>query len=268
MYKQRTVGGSVTVRGERRSEAVDPAPAGNRGQFDSVGMSLGNNLPIFVIESNALLREGLSSLFGQSKFTVIGSGATLDVIHSSIKETPEIIIIGADNAAGIANILDQCRARYPKARRIVLHECSGDNLVQILKAGAHACLGQSATSDALLMTLDLAMQGVTVVSSPLGLIGSEQASMPKEPEADEQNGQSHPAAVEASHKLSMREIAILGCLVHGDSNKLIARKFQIAEATVKVHVKAILRKIRAANRTQAAIWAIHNLSTAQSHANM
>ena len=47
--------------------------------------------------------------------------------------------------------------------------------------------------------------------------------------------------------------------MEGDSNKLIARKFDITEATVKVHVKAILRKIRAKNRTQAAIWAASHL---------
>jgi two-component system nitrate/nitrite response regulator NarL len=46
----------------------------------------------------------------------------------------------------------------------------------------------------------------------------------------------------------------------GDSNKIIARKFDITEATVKVHVKAILRKIQAKNRTQAAIWASSHLS--------
>jgi two-component system nitrate/nitrite response regulator NarL len=47
-------------------------------------------------------------------------------------------------------------------------------------------------------------------------------------------------------------------LIEGDPNKTIARKIHITEATVKVHVKAILRKIRVHNRTQAAIWAMNN----------
>ena len=46
--------------------------------------------------------------------------------------------------------------------------------------------------------------------------------------------------------------------MEGDSNKCIARKINSAEGTVKVHVKAILRKIRVQNRTQAAIWAMSN----------
>jgi two-component system nitrate/nitrite response regulator NarL len=59
-------------------------------------------------------------------------------------------------------------------------------------------------------------------------------------------------------RLSARQQSILCCLIQGDSNKTIARKMAIAEATVKVHVKAILRRIRVHNRTQAAIWAMSN----------
>jgi two-component system nitrate/nitrite response regulator NarL len=47
--------------------------------------------------------------------------------------------------------------------------------------------------------------------------------------------------------------------VHGDSNKQIGRRLDVSEMTVKVHVKAILRKIRARNRTQAAIWGVDHL---------
>ena len=59
-------------------------------------------------------------------------------------------------------------------------------------------------------------------------------------------------------QLTDRQQAILRCLCRGDSNKLIARNFDIAESTVKIHVKSILRKIHVKNRTQAAIWAIQN----------
>ena len=55
------------------------------------------------------------------------------------------------------------------------------------------------------------------------------------------------------------EIAEMEGLVDGAPNKVIAQRLQITEATVKVHVKAILRKIRVKNRTQAAIWASKNL---------
>jgi two-component system nitrate/nitrite response regulator NarL len=59
-------------------------------------------------------------------------------------------------------------------------------------------------------------------------------------------------------RLSPQESRILNSLAEGHSNKVIARKLGAAEATVKVHVKSILRKIGAANRTQAAMWAMRS----------
>jgi two-component system nitrate/nitrite response regulator NarL len=81
----------------------------------------------------------------------------------------------------------------------------------------------------------------------------------------EENGEPILLATEdpTAPLLSPREKLILLCIIEGDSNKSIARKMDIAEATVKVHVKAILRKIRVQNRTQAAIWGINNGSQTQ-----
>jgi two-component system nitrate/nitrite response regulator NarL len=58
--------------------------------------------------------------------------------------------------------------------------------------------------------------------------------------------------------LSQREDQVLRALARGQSNKLIARECTVTEATVKVHVKSILRKIQVGNRTQAAIWAMQS----------
>ena len=73
--------------------------------------------------------------------------------------------------------------------------------------------------------------------------------------ANDRDGEPILAATEVAiaPQFSPRENLILRCIIEGDSNKCIARKIDIAEATVKVHVRAILRKIRVQNRTQAAI---------------
>lgn len=60
-------------------------------------------------------------------------------------------------------------------------------------------------------------------------------------------------------RLSPREREVLSHLVDGHSNKAIGRLLGMTEATVKVHLKSVLRKIRVENRTQAAIWALSNL---------
>jgi two-component system nitrate/nitrite response regulator NarL len=58
-----------------------------------------------------------------------------------------------------------------------------------------------------------------------------------------------------STHMTERENQILACLVNGLTNKVIARQLGSTEATVKVHVKSIIRKLWVKNRTQAAIWA-------------
>jgi two-component system nitrate/nitrite response regulator NarL len=72
------------------------------------------------------------------------------------------------------------------------------------------------------------------------------------------NGMPCPPTFRNFPKLSEREAQILDGLVKGHANKVIARTWDIAEATVKVHMKSILRKIHVGNRTQAAIWALEN----------
>lgn len=74
--------------------------------------------------------------------------------------------------------------------------------------------------------------------------------------------QSHNDGEEVGYSptLSERERCVLQGLVDGESNKKIARKYGIAEATVKVYVKSVLRKIRVNNRTKAAIWAVSHSS--------
>ncbi|WP_335645188.1 response regulator transcription factor [Azospirillum humicireducens] len=51
---------------------------------------------------------------------------------------------------------------------------------------------------------------------------------------------------------------MLRCLQNGSSNKMIANHLRITEATVKIHLKSLLRKIDVSNRTQAALWGLNN----------
>jgi DNA-binding CsgD family transcriptional regulator len=67
-----------------------------------------------------------------------------------------------------------------------------------------------------------------------------------------------PARGSNGRALSPREAEILQILLDGSSNKMIARRLGISEATVKVHLKALMRKIGVTNRTQVALWALHN----------
>ena len=131
--------------------------------------------------------------------------------------------------------------------------------MMMLDAGAHACLGTDITTEGLRISLNLVTMGNSIVCRPPVLTGKHSEINHQNGHAVENTMSGQRSSNEVSHSLSTREIAILQCLMHGDSNKLIARHFEIAESTAKARVKAILRKIRAVNRTQAAIWAIEHL---------
>ncbi len=73
-----------------------------------------------------------------------------------------------------------------------------------------------------------------------------------------------PAVVGALDSLTQRELEILGHLAAGRSNKVIARKLDLAESTIKVHVQNILRKLELTSRVQAAVYAVqHNVPQPQ-----
>src|SRR5207344_776288 len=140
--------------------------------------------------------------------------------------------------------------------------CDFDGVLSILEAGANGYVLKQVDYGTLTKSLDLVMLGETVLSSSVIELFTRQSKpisggqrLLKGPtrQASEAEYQRTP------RKFSNREAEILDCLTRGEANKLIARKFDITEATVKVHIKAILRKIQVKNRTQAAIWAHANL---------
>jgi two-component system nitrate/nitrite response regulator NarL len=118
---------------------------------------------------------------------------------------------------------------------------------------------------ALLKALELVMLGETFIASALVLTILDEASQAHESGLNITSAlaPTNDTATRA-HNLTSREVEILKRLMEGESNKVIARKLDIAEATIKVHVKSILRKVRVKNRTQAALWATAHLSAPSS----
>jgi two-component system nitrate/nitrite response regulator NarL len=161
------------------------------------------------------------------------------------------------------------------AVRVVILAASqvASDIVRALNAGACGFLRQDITGDQLLKSLELIVTGQIVIYPQFWMTASQA-------KADGANGASdllpHLESIAAATRervagedpsceslpgaglargLSSRELAILRTLMEGASNKVIARRLVITEATVKVRMKAILRKLSLQNRTQAAIWA-------------
>ncbi len=223
-----------------------------------------------LVGPSALLREGLARVLASANFRVVASAAHLSDIASNSKYRPVLLVIDASNDSNftVAQIA-LFKEQHPSARVAVLTEHSHLNeMVSAFRAGANLCFARCADCDAFIKALDLVMLGETILPPELltligrhddakddGAVGG--LALPRQNAGD---APLQDDAEEVAH-LSGREKCILRCIAGGDSNKGIARKIDIAEATVKVHVKAILRKIRVHNRTQAAVWALNNSSS-------
>jgi DNA-binding NarL/FixJ family response regulator len=219
-------------------------------------------LATVLVGQNALLREGLARILGAADFRIIGSEARVQDVKQTSRHQSLLLIIdvGDDPHAAVAEI-ELFKEQHPSGRVAVLadHYPLFD-MVSAFAAGANLYFANSVRCDAFIKALELIMLGETILPPQLfDLISNEQEREKALPICQSVRGDaSQGTPMDNTPRLSAREKSILRCVVDGDSNKVIARKIDITEATVKVHVKAILRKIRVHNRTQAAIWAMNN----------
>jgi two-component system nitrate/nitrite response regulator NarL len=151
--------------------------------------------------------------------------------------------------------LETLRKTAPASFIVLLAESiEADQLVLSFAAGVNGYLLQEISSEALLESLNLVVLGEKVFPSRLALLMCGESWTSR-------NRRLH---VPKDVLLSDREIEIVQKLTAGLSNKIIANELSITEATVKVHLKAILKKVGVQNRTQAAIWAVnHGLAATQ-----
>jgi two-component system nitrate/nitrite response regulator NarL len=129
-------------------------------------------------------------------------------------------------------------------------------LAKALQRGANGYLLKTVDSDVLADAIVRAMRGQSTISPEMTgkLVTAYQALRPQ-PEAVAAAAPADPV-----QSLSPREREILGEIARGASNKEIARALDIAEATVKIHVQHILRKLNLSSRVQAAVYATGRLS--------
>lgn len=230
--------------------------------------------PTLLVMQEGLLRAGLKAILDAFNFDVIFVGSSInkfDFETLGLKDQPVILVLHDEHPQDTVSQIREFKVRYSKGRVCVLlrgrHRYRPGEIYSIFSAGANVFLNndvtsatligslESATDDSLvILTRDIAM---TIIHFVKEIIHAEKASAQQSPEV----GILRTAATGLANtaKLSCQEKRILTHLTSGDTNKVIARKLQISEATVKAHVKAILRKIQVENRTQAAMWAINHL---------
>ncbi|SDF83528.1 two component transcriptional regulator, LuxR family [Limimonas halophila] len=208
---------------------------------------------IFVADANRLWRDGIRRILDGSKFELAGEADNLSGLTNALAETsdrPELVVVDVDVLNGdVSASVDAVRQHAGDARIVVLAgRDKAAELLECFRAGVDGCLLKDITSPALLECFDVIRLGERVFPPELLTMVMDNQH-PFSAAINDRSGYS---------RLSEREREILACLVNGHSNKAIANNLRVTEATVKVHLKSILRKINVQNRTQAAIWALHN----------
>lgn len=217
-----------------------------------------------LVGRSALLREGVARILEGSDLRIDQSVATVEELRTESlgrHETPLLVIECGDQIDLSVSEIERFKLHHPQGRVAALAEdYSGDDLISLFEVGTNVLLAKSISREIFLRALELVVLGETLL--PRELLTYLRPGLPQQPESagqiDDFEAEMKEGEMDVTPSLSARERSILVCLVEGESNKVIARRIGIAESTVKVHVKTILRKIRAHNRTQAAIWAMNN----------
>jgi two-component system nitrate/nitrite response regulator NarL len=230
-----------------------------------------------LVEPNALVREGLNRILRAARFGTLRSTPALrddTDISTPPRHKHALLVVGPGNDAdAVARQIGLFRERETEGRvAVVANQYRQGDVLSAIRAGANAYFVEITDTQALVKSLELVALGETLLPAEILPLLLERGDLPSSHEAPLDSvalttsrdsdvtmaAREAPVLTRSGRNFSPQERRILHYLVEGHSNKVIARKIDIAEATVKVHVKAILRKIRVRNRTQAAIWAVNS----------
>jgi two-component system, NarL family, nitrate/nitrite response regulator NarL len=225
-----------------------------------------------IVGQRALFREGVAALLRHTPYKVIATAERSSELGNVRASTGSrtLVILGVDDetesASEVSKDVQTLRSLFSDSTIFVIAETrSPASFEQIVMAAPDGYVSNLKSRDVLLKLLDVVLldQQVIVISRPTPAStavdegDSGKCANPRNSVAfDDRQCLSVRSVGAKDPQLSQREREILLRLAEGESNKQIARLCNITESTVKVHLKAILRKITVHNRTQAAIWAI------------
>ena len=210
---------------------------------------------VLLIDDHALVRNGIAGLLrsrGVDVVAAVGSGE--EGVRRALELNPDIVLLDV-KMPGINGIetLKNLRAQGVSIPVLMLTMSSDDSdLSASLRAGAQGYLLKDMELEELVPALEAALQGDNVVAKEL--LGTLARIVRGEAGAcEEAPRRSAPFA-----EFMPRELDILEHVAKGLSNKVIAKTLSITDGTVKLHVKAILRKLGIHSRVEAAIIALEH----------
>ncbi len=209
------------------------------------------NLKVLIIDDHRLFREGLQSLLQRRNLEVVAAvGDGYEGIRLAKELSPDIILLDMRMPIidGISVLIQLNKLELNLPIVMLTTSSNEQDLLEALKNGASGYLLKDMEPDALVTALRDIYAGKTVVAPHLTSVlvrliqGDTTTTEIQGPFSD----------------LTPRESEILKLIADGQSNKLIARNLGISDGTVKLHVKAVLRKLEVHSRVEAAVMYVEH----------
>jgi two-component system nitrate/nitrite response regulator NarL len=204
---------------------------------------------VLLIDDHALFRIGLRELLERRGIEVIGAVGDCEEGIRLVQETsPDVVLLDMrmPNLTGL-EVLRRLRAAAQTMPVAMLTTSAEErDVIDSLQTGAQGYLLKDMEPNELMAALREIVAGKTVVARELTGVLAKAVK----------GGAMQPEAPSAFSDLTPRELEILCHLAAGQSNKAIARELGISDGTVKLHVKAILRKLDVHSRVEAAVIAV------------
>jgi two-component system nitrate/nitrite response regulator NarL len=220
---------------------------------------------VVVVDDHTLFRRGLVSLLGaDGRFEVVAEAGDAGEAQGVVERLRPDVLLLDNHLPGVSGV-DALPALLSAAPglRVLMLTMSEDHadIVAALSRGAAGYLLKTAEIEELGDAIVSALSGSASLSAPVALklaagamAGISSAASAPDTHATTLSTTSAMDSADPLAQLSTRERETLVLLAEGCSNKLIGRRLGIAEATVKIHVQNLLRKLGLESRVHAAAW--------------
>ncbi len=202
---------------------------------------------VLVADDHSLFRDGITSLLEAAGFDVVGQvGNGEDAVRETQQLQPDVVLLDVTmpKMTGL-EALKQIKQTVPHTQVVMLTVSDDETLLEAVQSGADGFLLKNLTADEFLDML-------------AGLHWGE-AAMTRQTTTRLLKNMTQPTSTHSKpdQSLTPREIELLQRIAEGLSNRAIAQQLSVSPNTVKYHVKNILQKLNAQNRTEAVARAIH-----------
>jgi DNA-binding NarL/FixJ family response regulator len=214
-------------------------------------------MKFLLVDDHALIREALRGVLRE-----IDEGATI-FEAARWSEAARLLQEHADLALVLLDLglpdrdgfgaLEEARARHPNIPIVILSaNCDRGSVVKALDLGAVGFIPKTGEREVMLSALRLVFSGGVYI--PPEILSRSEAPAGSGPSSASGRRLETPAATSpAALGLTARQVDVLALMMQGKSNKAICRILDLAEPTIKNHVTAILKALKASNRTEAVI---------------